>query len=167
MVKGHWSLRNSTGQRSRRGFTLVEIMIVVVIIGLLAAMAIPAFKRVIRRQQNSQVANDLRVFSQAFETYSTMNGKWPPNAGAGVVPVGMNVGWLKKGVWQAKAPIGGQWNWDDSVSGLGFSAGISITNFTCTTAQLQEIDALIDDGDLTTGTFQQTGGSRVTLILEP
>ena len=113
------------------------------------------------------MANDFRVFSQAFETYSTMFGKWPPNAGAGAVPTGMGVGWLKKGVWQAKTPNGGRWNWDDNVSGLGFNAGISITSYTCTVAQLQENDALIDDGDLTTGTFQQTGGSRVTLILEP
>lgn len=141
-------------------------MIVVVIIGLLAALAIPAFKRVIRREQNSQVANDLRVFSQAFETYSTQNGLWPPNAGLGVVPPLMRTGWLKNGVWQAKTPIGGRWNWDDAVSGSGFTAGISISNYTCTVAQLQEIDALIDDGDLLNGNFQRTGGNRVTLILE-
>ena len=140
-------------------------MIVVVIIGLLATMAIPAFKRVIRRQQNSQVVNDLRVFSQAFETYSTMNGKWPANVGPGVIPAGMGVGWLKKGVWQAKTPIGGQWNWD--YNNVGITAGISISSYTCTNSQLLEIDKLIDDGDLTTGAFQRTGGSRVTMILEP
>jgi type IV pilus assembly protein PilA len=160
-------MRKSATPGSHHAFTLVEIMIVVVIIGLLAAMAIPAFKRVIRRQQNSQVVNDLRVFAQAFETYATQNGGWPPNAGAGVIPAVMRNGWLKNGVWRAKTPIGGQWNWDDNVSGLGFNAGISITNYTCPASQLVEIDALIDDGDLTSGTFQRTGGNRVSFILEP
>ena len=64
----------------RAGFTLVEIMIVVVIIGLLAAMAIPAFRRVRESAQNARFVSDLRTFSQAFETYSLRNGAWPPNA---------------------------------------------------------------------------------------
>jgi prepilin-type N-terminal cleavage/methylation domain-containing protein len=152
--------------RHTRAFTLVEIMIVVVIIGLLASMAIPAMKRVIHRQQNTQVANDMRVFSQAFESYSTQNGAWPASAGSGVVPAAIRVGWIKNGVWQAKTPIGGKWRWNYSAGGVPFTAGISITNYTCKVSQLQEIDALIDDGDLTTGNFQRFG-TRVTMILQP
>jgi prepilin-type N-terminal cleavage/methylation domain-containing protein len=164
---GIWPKPRERGRRSPGAFTLVEIMIVVVIIGLLAAMAIPAMRRVIRRQENSRIANDLRVFSEAFEAYSTQNGKWPPSAANGVVPVGLRTGWLKNGVWQDKTAVGGQWNWHYSAAGVPFTAGISIVNPTCTAAQMQEIDALIDDGNLLTGNFQRTAGSRMTLILEP
>ena len=45
------------------------------------------------------------------------------------------------------------------------NAGISISSYICDDAQLAEIDAKMDDGDLTTGNFVQVSSSRVRLIL--
>lgn len=60
--------------RSNKGFTLVEIMIVVVIIGLLAAMAIPAFQKVRSSSQDKTVLNNARQLSAAADQYYLENG---------------------------------------------------------------------------------------------
>lgn len=57
----------------KKGFTLVEIMIVVVIIGLLAAMAIPAFQKVRQDSRKSAVENDARQLASAAQQYMLEN----------------------------------------------------------------------------------------------
>jgi prepilin-type N-terminal cleavage/methylation domain-containing protein len=53
-----------------RGFTLVEIMIVVAIIALLAAIAVPGFLRARKRAQASRILNDLRMIDSAVDQYA-------------------------------------------------------------------------------------------------
>ena len=57
------------------GFTLVEIMIVVAIIALLAAIAVPGFLRARKRAQASRVLNDLRLIDAAVDQYAIETNK--------------------------------------------------------------------------------------------
>ena len=74
-VRRYFSLSKRTclkldrANRSNQAFTLVEIMIVVVIIGLLAAMAIPAFQKVRQASQDKAVLNNARQLSAAADQY--------------------------------------------------------------------------------------------------
>ena len=66
-------LRKLTTKRG--GFTLVEIMIVVAIIALLAAIAVPGFLRARKRSQASKILNDLRMISGAVDQYAIEHSK--------------------------------------------------------------------------------------------
>lgn len=132
-------------------FTLVEIMIVVVIIGLLAAMAIPAFQRVREKSIASRYANDFNQFSAAFQRYALENGGWPAGVVGGVIPTGMT-GYLPESYTQA-SPMGGNYGWS------GPSGRIVLLNTAATASVMQKVDAILDDSDLTTGDFTMSGTS--------
>ena len=59
----------------RAGFTLVEIMIVVAIIGLLAAIAIPSFMRSRAKSQATACINNLRQIDSAVQQFTMETGK--------------------------------------------------------------------------------------------
>lgn len=64
-----------------RAFTLVELLIVVAIIAILAAIAVPNFLEAHTRAKVSRVRNDLRTAATALETYAVDHSGYPPMLG--------------------------------------------------------------------------------------
>jgi prepilin-type N-terminal cleavage/methylation domain-containing protein len=147
---------SSGSHHRRRGFTLVEIMIVVVIIGLLALLAYPAIKISKTNARSATFINDLRQARAIFEMFAMEAGHYPAEASPGVIPVGM-VEAVKPLHWTEPTPIGGQWDWD--AMKFGAVAGVSVFQPELTVEQMQKIDARVDDGDLDNGAFRQHAGS--------
>ncbi len=65
--------------KHRSAFTLIELLIVVAIIAILAAIAVPNFLEAQTRAKISRVKSDMRALATALETYMVDNNEYPPD----------------------------------------------------------------------------------------
>jgi prepilin-type N-terminal cleavage/methylation domain-containing protein len=150
--------------RRTGGFTLVEIMIVVAVIALLVLIAIPSFLHAREQSRAAKFMNALRIASGAFETYAAEHNAYPADVNRGVVPPGMATYFGETFDWTKPTPLGGNWDWDYNI--FGFTAAVSVVGTNATTAQMIEVDTKMDDGDLSSGQFQDKGSGRYSYILQ-
>lgn len=158
--------------RPLRAFSLVEIMIAVVIIGLLTVLALPTYRRITMRAKATAVVNDLRAFSTAFITYNLQNGQWPADEAARVIPAEMT-GSLGAS-FELKSPIGGYYKWCAGASADGIDANAALIIESDMSNPLSDdedlrllIDQQLDDGDLHTGLIQVGSTNSLVFIIEP
>ncbi len=68
---------NSSEQQGEGGFTLVELMIVMTIIGILATIAIPSYIRAVKRADEAVLLEDLHTMRTAIDSYTVDKEKAP------------------------------------------------------------------------------------------
>lgn len=129
--------------RRSSGFTLVEIMIVVAIIGLLAAIAIPSFMKARIQSQNTAFVNDLRIINDAINMCIFDTKKYPGDVNEKVIPPEL-APYLKDMDWSKPTPIGGYWDYDYA---WGMTCGIGVKAPSRTAAEMAKLGVFttIDD----------------------
>lgn len=160
-------LQHDPGQYRSRGFTLVEILIVVVILGVLAATVIAQVSGMSVEASRSAFAQQIRILRDASHAYRVKHGDWPQDSSSGQLSEGL-FEFVKASSFQSETPIGGVWDIENNDSGVGFAVGVHF-NGTGTTRDEEfmiTIDEMIDDGNLETGSFREIAANRYYDVIE-
>jgi prepilin-type N-terminal cleavage/methylation domain-containing protein len=67
----------SLKQRKEQGFTIVELLIVIVVIGILAGLVITTYNGIQQKARNTERTTDLKTFQSQLEAYYANNGAYP------------------------------------------------------------------------------------------
>lgn len=154
-------MKNRTVKK-QKGFTLLEIMIVVIILGLLAVMSLPAIRNARMSAQNTRFISDLRLFRGAIDNYIFEAGDYPPDGPTGNLPAVL-VDYIKQEDFERGTTLGG--SWDTETNDSGVTCAIGVDDLTVSNEQLLLIDEQIDDGDIATGQLRKLANDRYYWVL--
>ncbi len=149
--------------REAQGFTLIEIMIVVFILGILALIALPAFNSARANARTTSFASDIRTLTYAAECYGMETGLWAPATSAGAFPAEFE-GYISQKMYEADTSLGG--GWKIVFDGGDFYSGVGVANPTYPAEHFEMVDKVVDDGDLSTGQFIASGDGYYFIIEE-
>lgn len=104
---------NSLKKSFQKGFTIVELLIVIVVIGILAALVITTYNGIQQKGRNTERTTDLKAIQGQLEAYYAQNGRYPANSDLGTNS-GTNVTFItanmkgldKEALRDPKAPTG-------------------------------------------------------------
>ena len=106
--------------RLHRGFTLIELMIVVAVIGVLAAIAIPSYSRYVLRANRADARNAMQAVAQRMEQNYNLTGTYASTPDGTAIGTGTLTTWGMNQI-----PLSG-----DAKYNISFAAGPTATSYT-------------------------------------
>jgi general secretion pathway protein G len=152
-------------RKARSAFTLVEILIVVVILGILAAVVVPQFASVSDEARQGAFIASLKTYADTAEYFAVREGFYPPDGSSGQIPTGFE-DYVDQDEYESPTPIGGVWDTEYNDSGVTSAIGVHFNGDPVPSYMLQ-IDETFDNGDLASGIFQELGTDRFYYIVAP
>ena len=141
------------GPSSPRGFTLIEMIIVVLILGILAALVFPKYQNLQAQADATAAGSSMLAIAKAVNYYQASTGEWPEDKNRRVLPPELEP-YLDTNEFE-DGPLGGIWDYEDWRGGGntagGDEIGIAVSIVEGDPDLYEAVDAAIDDGDLTTG----------------
>lgn len=144
---------------SRTGFTLVEILVVVVVLGILAAMVVPKFASASTDTRVVAAGEDILRLAQAFENFHSDKGYWPDSAAPGITPPELKQYFLKvESPFLKTCPINGTYVFSNNknLKTVFIQIRPGQQSKSPSIVDAQALDAMIDDGVLNTGRFRSS-----------
>jgi prepilin-type N-terminal cleavage/methylation domain-containing protein len=154
-------------RRCRKGFTIIEILIVLVILGLLAAVVVISFGDSHKDAQQIAFISNVEIFGNAARVYWVKTGEHLEDSASGTVPAGWD-SYIDARKWTQLTPIGGVWDVEKDSYGVQSALGVDFANGggeDRDDAYMLDIDKTMDNGDLSTGRFRKIAPGRYYFIL--
>lgn len=161
----HTEHMHALARQARSAFTLVEILIVVVILGILAAIVVPQFTGATDEARMGAFVSSLKTYADACEYFSAKEGHFPPDSSSGTMPPEF-AGYVDQDEFESPTPLGGVWDTEFNDSGVTAAVGVHFQGVPVPD-YMQQVDEIFDDGDLSTGLFQQLAADRFYYVVAP